>query len=288
MFFYLLLSAAAIIASLVLRRLLTRRFGEHNRQRRQLTPPEIAMLFGEQRAVVAALAELRAADAIDSAATPLRPLGPLDIADPFSRAVYDRMVARRVRDARRLTIEVRQPLAQLRDRLVARALLAGPGYRREVRSAAMPTAAVVALGLVRLAFGVINGNAVGWLMVVLAILTIVLLFQLRTGRRTYLGDQEARVQMRRALQLRRQRRSSPAHSGDAALAAAALGASALWMYDPGLAGASGISPSSDSSSTSGASCGSGSSSCSSSSSSCGSSSSCSSGSSCGGGGGCGG
>ncbi|TWS23354.1 TIGR04222 domain-containing membrane protein [Tsukamurella sputi] len=283
---YLLLSVLTVIAVLV-----ARTSGRGPRHRiAVLSPVETGMLISDGNAVVAALAQLRAAGIIDADGRTVRPVTREDRAtlDWFVRSVADRLEKR----STSLVRDLEAPLRQLRSGLVRDGLL-----RARPRSAgpAVLLLPVIALGVIRIVAGAAGGKPVGFLTAaVIALTALFLVLALRTRRLTPAGRRELAAARQRHAHLHPRLKPSIRTYGTAAAAygAALFGVVGLAQLDPTLAAsayaaqAGAMTPAFTVGGGSG-----GSSSCSSSSfSSCGSSSSCSSSSSsssCGGGG-CGG
>ncbi|MBJ8347673.1 TIGR04222 domain-containing membrane protein [Antrihabitans sp. YC2-6] len=237
---YLVTAVIAIVASLVLRRVYARSLARPNAQGAGLTAPEIGMLLDEKRAVVAAIAVLRSADLIDSTGHATRPLGSADRhIDAFTRTVHDRISSAGPQSVAALTASLTVPLAQLRTSMIDRGLLVGPEYRQAMRMAAVPIAIVAVAGIARIVAGIMNGKSVGFLIAIVVVLVLVGWLVSRSGRRTRRGIVEV---MSAVGQVRSSgSRSNPRlHPG---LAAAVTGGAALWLLDPALAGASGVSSS---------------------------------------------
>ncbi len=280
---YILFFLVALFASIALRLVVTRWWGRTS-QVEQLSPAELGMLNSDRNAVMAALAQLRAAGIVSSDG-PDRPLNASDRQhlDPFTIGVLHATAHLPKRTVRASMAAAAQPLRELRANLVDRFHLTGPSFRFALLLAAAPIDLVLILGIARIAAGISNGKPVGFLVFLTIVVAISWLFFLPKPRMTARGRQ-AMAHARRAMTyLNPVQRPSlttygAAHAG---MSAALFGGAALWLLDPDFAQLTEadrvISTGSSSSFTSTSSCSS-------------SSSSCSSGSSCGGGGGggCGG
>ncbi|MEU7619578.1 TIGR04222 domain-containing membrane protein [Micromonospora rifamycinica] len=286
---YLMVAAVAVVGTLLHRRRTTA--GPPDAAGTdQLGPQQVAYLNGgDQLAVWSALGGLRAAGAID-----VRPDRRLIAAGPTPTGVTPldhaiRHAARQPVAARTLGRDsgVARALEQLRLGLEQRGLLIDADGVRALRRGRNLLLVLLALGVVRLVAGLINGRPVGWLLLALAGLGVAFALLARTPRRTRAAN----------VLLRRLRSSShhlspdstPAYAtygaAGAAMGVALFGTASLYALDPGFAAQAEIqrqalsaSSGSSYSGSSGTSCGGSTSSCSG-----GSSSSCG-----GGGGGCGG
>lgn len=286
---YLMVAAVAVVGTLLHRRRTTA--GPPTPPGPTSSPQQVAYLNGgDQLAVWSALGGLRAAGAID-----VRPDRRLIAAGPTPTGVTPldhaiRHAARQPVAARKLGRDsgVARALEQLRLGLEQRGLLIDADGVRALRRGRNLLLALLALGVVRLVAGLINGRPVGWLLLALAGLGVAFALLARTPRRTRAAN----------VLLRRLRSSShhlspdsaPAYAtygaAGAAMGVALFGTASLYALDPGFAAQAEIqrqalsaSSGSSYSGSSGTSCGGSTSSCSG-----GSSSSCGGG----GGGGCGG
>ncbi|MGQ4618742.1 TIGR04222 domain-containing membrane protein [Nocardia sp. R7R-8] len=202
----------------------------------ELTSPELGMLYGDQNAVLAAIARLRGLDAIDSAAAPVRAITAQELGrlDPFTVSVYDRLAA-----GQRTPIGAIAggPLDALRTRMVGLGYFPGPETRRGLRDAGIPILVTGALGLVRIIAGATHGNPVGLLVVLVIAQAVVCWLVVRTPRLTALGVRARDAASERNRHLRPANSPSYATYGaeSAALAAAVFGIGALVALDPGLA-----------------------------------------------------
>ncbi|WP_432898686.1 TIGR04222 domain-containing membrane protein [Micromonospora matsumotoense] len=291
---YLLVTVVAVVGTLLHRRRTTA--GPDSVGVDQLGPQQVAYLNGgDQLAIWAALGGLRGAGAID--VRPDRQLiatGPTPAGvTPLDHAI--RHAARQPVAARKLQRDsgVARSLEQLRQGLEQRGLLIDADGVRALRRGRNLLLVLLALGVVRLIAGLINGRPVGWLLLALAGLGVALALLARTPRRTRTANGALRRLRGSSRHLAPD--SAPAYStygpAGAAMGVALFGTASLYALDPGFAAQAEIQRQALNASSGSSYSGSSGTSCSSSSSSCsgGSSSSCGGGgSSCGGGGGCGG
>lgn len=203
----------------------------------QLTAPETGMLFGDERAVMAAVALLRSHDLVDSTGAAVRrsdTRGPAGL-DSFTLSVHERL-DRSQQSIAATTRLVHGPLETLRADLVRRGYLAGDDLRRTLRDAGMPVAIIDLLGGVRFVAGLINGNPVVFLGIILVLMGLAWWRIVAPVRVTPMG----RVARERAAMNNRHLRpsNSPSYTTygpDAAAAAVAVyGAAALMVLDPAL------------------------------------------------------
>lgn len=272
---YLVIAVGAVVAALMFRRAALMDTSR-SPGAQVLNPVEAAILFDDRRAVLAALAELRGYEYIESDGAPLLALGPAT--DPFVRSVFDRLASGAQRRVGAIVTASIVPLAQLRTRLIEYGYLCGPQQRRAVGLAAIPVWAVVAIGGVRLVAGAANHRSVGFLVVVVLVLVAVGMRLMRCPRLTPRGEAIRTEMLGGNSHLRPSNAPAFATYGPAAaaLSVALFGVAAIWALDPALAAAAGMMAPGVSGGGGGHSCSSGDTG-----SSCGSSSSC-------GGGGCGG
>lgn len=213
----------------------------------RLGPQQVAYLNGRERlALYTALGGLRAAEAIGPG--PDRTLvqtGPLLAgATPLDTAVYN-AAGKHVR-ARDLGSDewVRAAMTQLRDGLEAAGLATTAAQRRTARLWTIAGAALVALGIARLAAGLASGHPVGFLIgsIMLAAAVAIVL----PARASAVPTRAATADVAR---LRRQHeylspRQSPAYAtygpGGAAMGVALFGAASLYAMDPAFAAEAGI------------------------------------------------
>ncbi|WP_159840511.1 TIGR04222 domain-containing membrane protein [Nocardia sp. CY41] len=202
----------------------------------ELTSPEVGMLFGDQNAALAAMARLRAVDAIDSGAAPVRALTAQERGqlDPFTVSVYDRLSA-----GQRKTVVggSSATLEALRTRMIDLGYFPGPAMRHGLRDAGMPLLVTGALGVVRIIAGASHGNPVGLLVVLVIAQAFAYWLVVRKPRLTALGVRARNAADERNRHLRPSNSPSFATYGaeSAAIAAAVFGIGALSALDPGLA-----------------------------------------------------
>ncbi|MEU5757427.1 TIGR04222 domain-containing membrane protein [Nocardia sp. NPDC047648] len=205
----------------------------------ELTSPEVGLLFGDQNAALAAMARLRALDAIDSGAATVRALTAQERAqlDAFTVSVYDRLATGERKNVRAIVGGSPAALDALRARMVDLGYFPGPAVRHGLRDAGMPILVTGALGVVRIIAGAAHGNPVGVLVVLVIAQAFGYWLVVRKPRLTALG-----VRARDAA-AERNRHLGPSYSPSyatygaesAALAAAVFGIGALIALDPGLA-----------------------------------------------------
>lgn len=205
----------------------------------ELTAPELGMLVDNRRPVLAALALLRAEQLIGSDGTPVPGTHGVARLDRFSEAVFERIRAGASVKLDALALASAPDLARLRVELVRRGYLPGPELRRELRDAGMPVLIVATLGVVRLVAGLLNGNGVGLLAVVLLALGLSWFPVTRAPRLTALGQAAQDYAITANGYLRPH--NAPAYetygARSAALGAALFGTAALLTFDAGLANA---------------------------------------------------
>ncbi|MGK8523963.1 TIGR04222 domain-containing membrane protein [Nocardia asteroides] len=214
----------------------------------ELTPPELGMLFGDQNATLAAMARLRALDAIDSAAAPVRTLTAQERGrlDPFTMSVYDRLATGQRKTARAVADGSPGALDAVRTRMIDLGYFPGPAMRHSLRDAGMPILVTGGLGVVRVIAGASHGNPVGLLLALVIAQAVCFWLVVRKPRLTPLGVRARDAATQRSGHLRPANAPSYATYGaeSAALAAAIFGIGALIALDPGLAQA--VEPSSGS------------------------------------------
>ncbi len=237
---YLLAAIVTVLACVLIRRGTVHSADVHGAV--PLNGPEIGMLSGDNRAIVAAMAQLRGDGLIDASGRPTgtRPV-PLD---PFTLRVFQ---ALSMGDGNLRTLHTRLtgPLADLRASLEQRGMLAGRAEHAERLFTALPVLVLIGIGIVRIMAGSANGKPVGLLIVLVALLIIVALAMAIPRRRTRLGQLTLNSIMARSAHLSPRNRPSLASYGgmQAGVAAGLFGGAALWLLDPGLATAAGVSSS---------------------------------------------
>jgi uncharacterized protein (TIGR04222 family) len=238
---------------------------------------------GPRQAVLAALAGLRAEQAVASAGggrltvTGRVTAGP----SPLTWAVYQ--AAQGGVRARGLENDptVKPALADLRDVLVSQGWLLTGARRFAIATiGTLPILAVLAVGIARINAGIANNKSVGLLIVLTAVVGLVaVVLLLAVGEQSRAGERALTAMQLRYAHL--SPRSNPAlatyGATGAAMSVALFGAFALWSFDPAFATDVEMMRGASSSGSSSGDSGSGGSSCSGGGSSCG-----------GGGGGCGG
>ncbi|MFI6042186.1 TIGR04222 domain-containing membrane protein [Nocardia sp. NPDC051321] len=206
-----------------------------------LSLPEIAMLFDDRRAVLTALARLRGHDLIDSAAAPARPMTDADKhrLDPFTRSIYDRIVAGAKPTVVSLTANSAPALGPLRDSMIKRGYFPDAAFRRRLWDAGLPLLIVAAVGVVRFIAGTLHHNPVAFLVIALVVQAFGYWLVVAKPRLTPLGRLARKNATSSNAHLRPA--NSPAYATygaeSAALAAAVFGGAALVSLDPGLASA---------------------------------------------------
>ncbi|MGW0183518.1 TIGR04222 domain-containing membrane protein [Nocardia sp. NPDC003345] len=234
---YIPLAVAAVVAGFWLRGRVLAPVGP---PAEQLTPYELGMLTGDDRAVMASVALLRGHDLIDSAGHPTGKPVPGAALDPFTLAV-----ARRMDESKQsfsgVAHRMRAELTDLRTSLRGRGYLTDSGDSARLRRAGIPIVVVAALGVLRLIAGVANGNAVLLLVVVLVVLALAGWRVMAPVRVTPLGRAALDDATARHRHLRPSNSPSFHTYGGAAagLAVALFGAQALILLDPALNGAMG-------------------------------------------------
>ncbi|MEU4316474.1 TIGR04222 domain-containing membrane protein [Nocardia sp. NPDC024068] len=229
---YVLLAVAAVVAGFWLR---NRVLMPVEPPAERLTSPELGMLTGDDRAVMASVALLRGHDLIDSTGHPTGKPAPVAVLDPFTLGVAQRMDESK-QSFSGVAHRTRAELAELRGSLHRRGYLTDSGYSKRLRRAGSPILAVGALGVVRLYAGVANGSAVLLLVLVLVALAIAAWRVMAPVRVTPKGRAALDDATARHRHLRPANAPSFETYGGAAagLAVALFGAHALMLLDPGL------------------------------------------------------
>ena len=245
---YIAVSATLMVLTLGWRLMIrARRYrysAEHGYSAEQLTPPEVGMLTGESRALAASLAILRGADLITTDGAVLRPLGPGDeTLDWYTLTVYQRLAQqalphRRWQLAERMTVET----ARLRNSLADRGYLTSDNARHSVLLATLPLKILVAVGIVRIAFGLHNDKPVEFLILAVLVTGFSIPLLGINFARTSSGN-AARSELAKA-HAYLSPRNKPAFSAYgprlAGMSAALFAGSAILMINPALASAAGI------------------------------------------------
>ncbi|TCB98086.1 TIGR04222 domain-containing membrane protein [Micromonospora zingiberis] len=204
----------------------------------QLRPEQVAYLNGgADRAVWASVSSLRYQGALgvqtDGGLTAEG--SPPPGATPLDRAVHyaasQHYPARQLRHAEWVT----RALGELRDGLARHDLVVGPDRRAALRLGPLLLAALSALGVARIAAGLVNGRPVWYLVIIvcgLAVLATVLFF--RVPRRTRAADRALRTLRQRSRHLAPASHPSYTVYGSAGLAmsVAIYGTASLWALDP--------------------------------------------------------
>lgn len=203
-----------------------------------LSPTELGMLVGEQRAMMVALAWLRVAGAIDRRGVTV--LGLRVEVDPLTAEVYRRISAGHVMWMPSLRVAAGSTLDGIRSDLVAQKLIVGTDYRRAIGWCAAPIAVVVLIGMIRLFLDVIGGRSIAILFILIVL--FVILGAAVASTTAWWADSLATpfgsrllVQARRSNDhLRPQRRPSYATYGStsAAMSVALFGPAAFILLDP--------------------------------------------------------
>ncbi|MEV6770687.1 TIGR04222 domain-containing membrane protein [Nocardia sp. NPDC051030] len=240
---YLLAGVLAVIYGFTQRARIIRVAGEVPVASSALTPAETAMLFDDRRPVLAALAQLRGHQLIDSSGAPIRTPGEVENAalEPVSRTLYAHLRVSDQRHVSALAAAARGSVQGLRTSLAKRGFMTGADQRKEFFLAALPLFTVLLLGLARVIAGIANHRSVVYLILTMIGLVFFTLLVMRPGRLTRRGRTAVNDAVRRNSHL------SPAHRpaynsygpDSAALATALFGAMVLWSLDPELAGATG-------------------------------------------------
>ncbi len=200
----------------------------------ELTAPELGLLTSDHRAVMAAVALLRAHDVIDARgrASGSRTATTLD---PFTVAVSGHL-GKPQQSITEVTRRMRPDLDRLRDSLIERGYLTGPRFSKELREAALPIVVVGLFGLARLIAGLVNGNPVIFLVIVLLLLGLAGSQVVRAVRVTPLGKTALHEATTGNFHLRPSALPAYPSYGPAAagLAVALFGVQALVLIDPEL------------------------------------------------------
>jgi uncharacterized protein (TIGR04222 family) len=238
-FLFIVAMIAAHVVTAVLRSLLRSGSAASGEQH----PYEVAYLSGgPQLAIATALAALRADGAVISAGRgTVRALeAQRTMRTPLDDAVYDAIRQGRATSVRALRSDqpVRYALDQLHDGLVHKGLALSSAGLTRLRLAAIPLVAVVVVGLVRLAAGLMNDKPVVFLIGALAIAGVMAVNLIRkVPRTTKAGDSAVRHARRRYSHL--SPASSPAWQtygpAGAALGVGLFGLPALSSLDPAFA-----------------------------------------------------
>ncbi|GIJ77508.1 TIGR04222 domain-containing protein [Micromonospora phaseoli] len=234
--FYLVATVVLVIGALVHRRSLLS--GRTAPPADQLGPQQVAYLNGgEDLAVWSSLSSLRSQGAIGVQTTgALTAEGPLPAGvTPLDRAVHH--AASQHHSARQLrqTEWVARALTELREGLDRHGLLVGSDRRAALRLGPLLLAALLALGVARIAAGLANGRPVWYLVFILcglaAVTTVLFVW---VPRRTRAADLAIRRLRQRNHHLAPA--SNPAHavygSAGLAMAVALYGTATIWALDP--------------------------------------------------------
>lgn len=241
-FLALYLGAIAVALVTVLVRRHTMAAGRRVPGTDHLTAPQAAYLTGgSELAVYSSIAALRAGGLITGApGKTLASAAPLpDGAPPLDAAIY-RLLQRTPSTvyAVRNNAQVKSELDRLRDELERYGLALGEDDRRAYRNTTLLLAALTVLGVVRLAFGLINGAAIWYLVIIVLALGITtLVLRSRTPWMTRAG-RDALAGMRTRYQY-----LSPAQSPawdtygmtGLAMGVALWGTASLYTYDAAFA-----------------------------------------------------
>jgi uncharacterized protein (TIGR04222 family) len=205
------------------------------------TAEQIAYFSGGPRqAVLAALAGLRAEQAVASTGGTLTVTGRVTAGpSPLTWAVYQ--AAQRGARAGGLEKDpaLKPALADLRDVLVSQGWLLTSGRRFAIATiGSLPVLAVVGLGIARIYAGIANDKSVGLIIaltLIVGLVAIVLL--LGTGRQSRAGQRALAAMRARHGHLSPRSDPSLATYGatGAAMSVALFGAVALWSFDPAFA-----------------------------------------------------
>ncbi|MGW4248651.1 TIGR04222 domain-containing membrane protein [Nocardia sp. NPDC004722] len=203
-----------------------------------LRPTEIGMLIDDQRPILAVLAQLRAHELIDSRGNAVRKPNETErrSLDPATAELRTHLGTGR--PPAEAPVHVNAAVQVMRDDLVTRGYLLGDRQHEELWWGAIPIAAVIAVGVVRVIHGgLISHHPVAWLegiMIGLGVLVWLLVRPARLTRRGRAALAEARARNRYLRPA-----NSPAFSAYgpdcAALAAALFGVASLRALDPALA-----------------------------------------------------
>jgi uncharacterized protein (TIGR04222 family) len=194
---------------------------------------------GDELAVYASLASLRAAGAIESESGYLRASGPVPTgAGDLDRALYEAT-------SRKITVRtsmiqpgVRRALDRIRETLVRSGWILDEASRHRIRRiSATAGFSLVALGALRAFVGQANDRPIGYLLLMLVPVTVTAFLLLRVPRQTADARRYLAEQRRKQRHLQPQMAPSWATYGaaGAAMGVGLFGASALWAADPSFA-----------------------------------------------------
>lgn len=200
----------------------------------ELTAPELGLLTSDHRAVMASVALLRSHELIDAQGRANGARAAIAL-DPFTVAVSGHL-GKSQQSITDVTRRMRPDLDRLRDSLIERGYLTGPRLTKELREAALPIVVAGLFGVVRLIAGVINGNPVLFLVLVLILLGLAWWLVVRALRVTPLGKAALHEATIGNFHLRPSAVPAYPSYGPAAagLAVALFGVQALMLIDPEL------------------------------------------------------
>lgn len=202
---------------------------------------DLAMLGGGPQLAITSAATQMHRDGVLEVATgngALRVAGKLDpTADPLERAILAvvAQAPRMTADAMRAQVETGDAIRAMSDDLTRAGLLVDASQAARLRSLRLLFAGLAVVGIARIAAGLLAGEPIGWLAVMVLGVLCAAIALLRRPHATHRG----REIVRRWRAERQTLRERPA-AGDAALAAALFGGAALWLAEPAFASAIGV------------------------------------------------
>ncbi|MBW3607879.1 MAG: TIGR04222 domain-containing membrane protein [Actinobacteria bacterium] len=202
---------------------------------------DLAMLGGgPQLAITTAATQLHRDGVLEVAAGngTLRVAGKLDMtADPLEHAIVA-VVAQApdmTSDAMRAQVENGDAIRAMTDDLTGAGLLVDASQAARLRSLRLVFAGLAVVGIAGIAAGLLAGETIGWLAIMVLGVVCAAIALLRRPHATRRG-REIVARWRAERQALRER---PA-AGDVALAAALFGGAALWLAEPAFASAIGV------------------------------------------------
>lgn len=239
---YAVLTVAVLVAALRTRRALTDVSPEHPVSRLDERPYDVAYLNGGgELAVTAALSAMNRAGTISTAGRGVVVAAerPASRADELERAIHHAAATGPVpRRALPAVGAVASALHRVEQRLISAGLLLTAERRRRIRLSGGWVLAVGAFGVVRVMAGYANNRPVGFLIILVFLVTVFgVLLAGNAPRRTRAGDALLRQLATEYHSLAPSTRPDWAHYGPsgAALAVGVFGVGALWTADPAFA-----------------------------------------------------
>jgi uncharacterized protein (TIGR04222 family) len=237
LWYYGILAIIAVAGVLIWRRQFT---GPALKNADRLEPSQVAYVNGgDELAVYASLAGLRAVGAIESQSGYLRQSGPVPSgAGDLDRALHDASGRKITLRSAMIQSGVRRALDRTRDDLIKWGWILDDTTRHRIRRASATVGfSLVALGVLRAFVGRANERPIGYLVILLIPITIAAFLLLRVPRQTAGARQFLAEQRRKQRHLQPQMAPSWATYGaaGAAMGVGLFGAASLWAADPSFA-----------------------------------------------------